>query len=68
MIQEFLSLSVDLKNKKYKSCISQFLEEENYPFDKNAKDGFNPLISEISFQEKIILKSKSLIKKIFRKT
>ena len=61
VIQEFLNLSSDLKNQKYKSCISEFLERENYPFDKNSKEGFNPMKSEVSILKKLLIKSKKLL-------
>ncbi|MCR8538764.1 MAG: hypothetical protein JJ848_000205 [Prochlorococcus marinus CUG1439] len=64
VIQEFLNLNYDLKNEKYKSCISEFLERENYPFEKNEKEGFNPMKSEINIFKKLFIKSKKLFKRI----
>ena len=64
VIQEFLNLRSDLKNEKYKSCISEFLERENYPFEKNAKEGFNPMKSNISIFKKLFIKSKKLLVRI----
>ena len=67
VIQEFIHLKSDLKNKKYKSCISEFLERENYPFEINAKEGFNPMRSQMNIFEKLIIKSKKLLKVILFK-
>ncbi|MDC3047519.1 hypothetical protein OA165_04425 [Prochlorococcus sp. AH-736-A21] len=64
VIQEFLNLRAELKNEKYKSCISEFLERENYPFEKNEKEGFNPMKSDINIFKKLIIKSKKLFKRI----
>ncbi len=61
VIQEFLNLRSELKNEKYKSCVSEFLERENYPFDKNSKEGFNPMKSEVSILKKLLIKSKKLL-------
>jgi asparagine synthetase B (glutamine-hydrolysing) len=38
--QEFLWLSVELKNKCYKSAIHDYLEKNNFPFQPNQKIGF----------------------------
>jgi len=40
VVQEFLWLSADLKNKNYKSVIYNYLKRENYPFEENKKVGF----------------------------
>ena len=64
VIQEFLNLKSELKNEKYKSCISEFLERENYPFDKNSKEGFNPMKSNLSILRKLYIKSKKLLESI----
>lgn len=40
LVQEYLSLSVDLKNKKYKHVIHEYLLKNNYPFEQNKKIGF----------------------------
>lgn len=41
VVQEFLWLSNELKNKWYKSPICNYLKNNNYPFDENKKIGFN---------------------------
>ena len=41
VVQEFLWLSNDLKNKWYKAPIYNYLKTNNYPFDENKKVGFN---------------------------
>ena len=41
VVQEFLWLSNDLKNKHYKSVIYNYLTENNFPFEENTKIGFN---------------------------
>ena len=64
VIQEFLHLKSELKNEKYKSCISEFLERENYPFASNAKEGFNPMKSNLSLFKKLFIKSKKLLDNI----
>tara|TARA_A100001011_G_C14322541_1_gene851635 strand:- start:20882 stop:22201 length:1320 start_codon:yes stop_codon:yes gene_type:complete len=43
LVQEYLNLTPDLKNKYYKSPITDFLIKTGYPFiDNNTKVGFNP--------------------------
>jgi asparagine synthetase B (glutamine-hydrolysing) len=42
VVQEFLSLSVELKNAAYKAPIKAFFEKYNYPFQEKVKLGFNP--------------------------
>ena len=39
VVQEFLSLSVDLKNNAYKAPLKHYLELNQYPFDLNQKAG-----------------------------
>lgn len=41
VVQEYLWLSNELKNKTYKSVIHNYLTKNNYPFEKNQKIGFN---------------------------
>ena len=41
VVQEYLWLSNDLKNKHYKSVIYNYLVLNNYPFEENQKVGFN---------------------------
>jgi len=45
VVQEFLWLTAELKNKNYKSVIYNYLKKENYPFEENKKVGFNIGIS-----------------------
>ena len=40
LVQEFLSITSKLKNYKYKNCIANFLDIENYPYEENVKIGF----------------------------
>jgi hypothetical protein len=42
VVQEFLSLSVELKNASYKAPIKAFFEKYDYPFQEKVKLGFNP--------------------------
>ena len=42
VVQEFLSLSSELKNAAYKAPIKAFFERYNYPFEASVKLGFNP--------------------------
>ena len=41
VVQEFLWLKPELKNKFYKSVLHSYMEENNYPFDVSQKVGFN---------------------------
>jgi len=41
VVQEFLSLSSELKNRNYKSPIHNYLTTHNYPFEDGIKVGFN---------------------------
>lgn len=41
VVQEFLWLSKDLKNKTYKGCIDFLLNKFDYPYNKDFKTGFN---------------------------
>ena len=43
VVQEFLWLKHDLKNKYYKAPIHNYLKKNNYPFKENKKVGFNVL-------------------------
>lgn len=40
LVQEFLWLSADLKNKKYKSCLQEYLKINKFPFE-DEKRGFH---------------------------
>ena len=40
VVQEFLSITSDLKNSKYKSVLYNYLNQNNYPFCENEKIGF----------------------------
>lgn len=40
LVQEYLNLSVDLKNKKYKYVIHEYLFRNNFPFEQDKKIGF----------------------------
>jgi asparagine synthetase B (glutamine-hydrolysing) len=40
VVQEFLWLTADLKNSKYKSCIDEYLMRNNYPYQPGIKTGF----------------------------
>jgi len=41
LVQEFLWLIPELKNKKYKSIIDEYMKRNNYPYDEGKKIGFN---------------------------
>jgi len=43
VIQEFLWLKVELKNKNYKAPLFEYLIKNNVPFDKEVKRGFRPI-------------------------
>lgn len=43
VVQEFLWLTPELKNKFYKAPIREYLIKNNIPFDENVKRGFRPL-------------------------
>ena len=40
VVQEFLWLNKELKNKYYKAPLYKYLKENNYPFEPNEKKGF----------------------------
>ena len=40
LVQEFLWLSSELKNKEYKAPLSEYLSKNNYPFQRGVKTGF----------------------------
>jgi asparagine synthetase B (glutamine-hydrolysing) len=40
VVQEFLWLKAELKNRNYKSVIHEYLTKEDYPFEPNCKRGF----------------------------
>ena len=40
VVQEFLSLTPELKNKSYKSVVYEYLKQNNFPLDKDKKIGF----------------------------
>lgn len=41
LVQEFLWLSADLKNSKYKSCLDEYLKINNFPYQPSEKRGFH---------------------------
>ena len=41
LVQEFLWLSADYKNKKYKNALAEYLEINNFPFQEREKRGFH---------------------------
>ena len=41
VVQEFLSLTCNLKNSTYKSVIDNYLTENKYPFEKKIKNGYS---------------------------
>ena len=43
LVQEFLWLTPELKNKNYKSVLFEYLTKNNYPFENKIKRGFNPI-------------------------
>lgn len=43
VVQEFLWLATDLKNRHYKAPLHEYMTRHGYPFDENVKTGFNPL-------------------------
>ena len=40
VVQEFLWLSPELKNKNYKSILHEYFTNNNFPFDAGRKVGF----------------------------
>jgi asparagine synthetase B (glutamine-hydrolysing) len=40
VVQEFLWLTYDLKNEKYKSVLHEYLIINNFPFESGVKKGF----------------------------
>jgi asparagine synthetase B (glutamine-hydrolysing) len=45
LVQEFLWLKPELKNKKYKSVIDEYMTRNNYPFEQGKKIGFNASVN-----------------------
>jgi asparagine synthetase B (glutamine-hydrolysing) len=43
MVQEFLWLSPELKNRNYKAPLHEYMTRCGYPFDEGVKTGFCPL-------------------------
>ena len=43
LVQEYLWLTADLKNKHYKSPLRAYLIKNNVPFDEGVKKGFRPI-------------------------
>jgi len=43
LVQEFLWLTPELKNKNYKATLFEYLTRNNVPFEKNVKRGFQPI-------------------------
>jgi hypothetical protein len=41
-VQQFLSLTADRKNARYKAPVAVFLERHGYPFEESVKRGFSP--------------------------
>jgi asparagine synthetase B (glutamine-hydrolysing) len=41
LVQEFLWLSADLKNSKYKSCLDEYLKVNDFPYQPSEKRGFH---------------------------
>jgi len=41
LVQEFLWLSADLKNSKYKSCLDEYLKINDFPYQPSEKRGFH---------------------------
>jgi len=41
LVQEFLWLTADLKNSKYKSALDEYLQVNNFPFEPKEKRGFH---------------------------
>ena len=74
VVQEFLWLDSNLKNKSYKAPLSELLKRSNYPFEPMKKCGFDPAIPP-GFWELMLGKlrfqggaAKDCIKKIFLKS
>ena len=43
VVQEFLWLAPELKNRRYKAPLHEYMTRCGYPFDENVKTGFTPL-------------------------
>ena len=41
LVQEFLWLSTELKNKHYKAPLKEYFVRNDFPFDEGKKVGFN---------------------------
>ncbi len=49
VVQEFLWLTPEMKNKHYKAPLREYLIQNNYPFDENKKIGFGIDIKQLKF-------------------
>jgi asparagine synthetase B (glutamine-hydrolysing) len=47
LVQEFLWLTSSLKNKEYKACLDYYFKTNKFPYHKNGKKGFVPVIQYI---------------------
>ena len=45
-MQQFLHLTPQLKNSRYKAPVAAFLERYGYPFEESVKRGFYPARAE----------------------
>ena len=61
LIQQFLSISVELKNCCYKNCIANFLKIHNYPFIEGQKIGFVPQKTRFSLRERIAYRLRNML-------
>ena len=61
LIQQFLSISPELKNCCYKNCIANFLKIHNYPFIEEQKIGFVPQKTRFSLRERIAYRLRNML-------
>lgn len=69
VVQEFLYLTPRLKNSNYKSVLHNYMKENNYPFEKDAKVGFKLTKVDRTFRSKIkerLPKTLGIYRKLFK--
>lgn len=67
VVQEFLALKPDLKNKSYKGAIGHLLSLHDYPYEPMKKRGFSPSAGTQILEQNLPVKRSSLTKSLIRR-
>jgi asparagine synthase (glutamine-hydrolysing) len=68
VVQQFLSLSPELKNSAYKAPLKYFFDKYNYPYEEGRKRGFSPVpTQQFSVSNSFQTSPKSTLQKILEK-